>query len=470
MHRLLLLLLLPSAAFGQATRYPTALVHRPTPVPDRVVLTWKSDPTTTQAVTWRTDTSVTKPLAQIALSEDGPEFAPLGSSGHPERTKLVPGTTQLLHADLGDAHYHRVHFEGLTPKTKYLYRVGDGANWSEWFPFATAGREPEPFGFVYFGDAQNELKQHWSRVARGAYSAMPAAKFFLHAGDLIDNGNSDASWGDWHTAAGWINGMVPSVPVTGNHEYVGRPKDYVGSGLTDHWNAQFTLPDHGPTGLAGTAYHFDYQGVRFIVLNTNEKLGAQAAWVTGVLANNPNRWTVVCLHHPIYSTAKGRDNKIVRDTFRPIFDRFRVDLVLQGHDHTYGRSGLMRDDNLLSGAQAQAESGTVYVVSVSGPKMYSLGEQDWMMSSAQQKQLYQLVRIDGDRLHYESRTAADVLYDEFELRKSPTGNRLVEQSPLAGERAALPRPTREELYAAIGGMTFLAIVPLGLRLLRRRSV
>ncbi|MFM8215573.1 MAG: fibronectin type III domain-containing protein, partial [Pirellula sp.] len=46
----------------------------------------------------------------------------------------------------------------LQPATKYAYRVGDGVNWSEWFQFRTASTQPEPFSFVYFGDAQNDLR------------------------------------------------------------------------------------------------------------------------------------------------------------------------------------------------------------------------------------------------------------------------------------------------------------------------
>ena len=46
--------------------YPVEMAHVPTPLPDRVVLTWNDDPATTQAVTWRTDTSIKLGLAQLA--------------------------------------------------------------------------------------------------------------------------------------------------------------------------------------------------------------------------------------------------------------------------------------------------------------------------------------------------------------------------------------------------------------------
>ncbi|MFN7291737.1 MAG: hypothetical protein ACK5T6_14205, partial [Pirellula sp.] len=49
-----------------------AEVHKPSLIPDRVVLTWKSDPRTTQAATWRTSTAVKEAVGQIQLADHGP--------------------------------------------------------------------------------------------------------------------------------------------------------------------------------------------------------------------------------------------------------------------------------------------------------------------------------------------------------------------------------------------------------------
>jgi hypothetical protein len=166
----------------------------------------------------------------------------------------------------------------------------------------------------------------------------------------------------------------------------------------------------------------------------------------------------------MYSTAAGRqdkeEGKAIRRLWRPLFDRYGVDLVLQGHDHSYGRSGLMREDNVLDGTQVHTTRGTVYCVSVSGPKLYELGSQPWMVAKTDSKQLYQLVTIDGTRLHYESRTAKGDLFDEFELRKrADGGNTLVEREQLASERNGARReetPTRGQLVVALAGMVGLA--------------
>jgi len=393
--------------------------HAPSPDPDRIILTFASDPATSQAVTWRTSTDIPQGVAEIAVSEGGPKFAQGG------KATRIRARTQPLKSSLNESHYHSANFTNLKSKTKYVYRVGDGSKqWSEWFQFETAADRPEPFGFIYFGDAQNDLKSHWSRVARGAFSDMPKARFIVHAGDLINNRDDDAQWGEWHRAGGWINGMVPSAPAPGNHEYAKT--------VDPHWRAQFTLPENGPAGLEETAYSFDYQSVRFIAMNTEEKVNEQTAWLEGLLASNPNRWTVVTFHRPIYSPLANRDNKSIREAWRPVFDRAPkgVDLVLQGHDHTYGRSGLMRDDNALSGGQVHTDRGTVYCVSVSGPKNYTVGDLPWMVRKGEGRQLYQLIRVNGDRLSYEARDAAGGLFDAFELKKRPDGgNELIEKGP-----------------------------------------
>ena len=196
-----------------AVAVPAAEAHKPTTLPDRIVLTWEGDTATTQAVTWRTDVNVTTPQAQIALATDNSDFK--------DNAVTVPAeSTSELATYLGYSEkYHSVNFQDLSPETKYLYRVGDGVNWSEWFEFTTASEEAKPFSFIYVGDAQNDILEHWSRVIRNAYSDLPEASFIVHAGDLINQGDADDQWGEWFKAGGWLNGMVPSIPTPGNHEY-----------------------------------------------------------------------------------------------------------------------------------------------------------------------------------------------------------------------------------------------------------
>jgi 3',5'-cyclic AMP phosphodiesterase CpdA len=408
---------------------------RPSRVPDRIVLSWTKDPARTQAVTWRTDAAVARAVAQIVLADAGPSLA--------KNAVHVAAVTTPLTSDLGKAHYHTVVFEDLSPKTKYAYRVGDGVNWSEWIHFVTAAETAEPFSFVYFGDAQNDIKSLWSRVIREAYSDAPRARFLIHAGDLVTDSRSDALWGEWFGAAGWVNAMIPCVPTPGNHEYQK-------SELAPHWRVQFALPENGPDGLAETVYYFDFQGTRVISLNSNVEQERQVAWLEEVLSENRQTWTVVTFHHPLYSSAKARDNARLRRLWKPVFDRFRVDLVLQGHDHTYARTGLEVPENVAAGADRIASpASTVYVVSVSGPKMYGLQRESFMKRAAEQTQLYQIVHIDGRTLKYEAHTATGELYDAFTLKKRPgMANELIEQIPDTPERILPAPPAAAKVGAA----------------------
>lgn len=404
--------------------------YRPTARPDRIVLTWTDDPATTQAVTWRTSTEVEHAFAEIALATSGPEF--------PKTAKSLPAKSDALKTNLGTAHHHTVEFSDLTPKTKYAYRVGDGENWSEWFHFTTASTEAEPFSFIYFGDAQNDIRSMWSRVIREAYSDAPKAKFMIHAGDLINNAESDGEWGEWFGAGNWLNAMVPIVPVPGNHE-MAKVADNKRR-LSHHWRPHFALPENGPKGLEETCYTLVYQNTRIIGLNSNEMIDEQTPWLDKVLTENKAPWVVCTFHHPVYSTGKDRDNATLRNAWKPIFDKHKVDIVLTGHDHSYGRTGLdtplVTTGNVPTGVNtADPKTGTVYVVSVSGPKMYNLQNQPVMKRSAEDTQLYQIISIDGDKLRYEARTAIGELYDAFTLEKQPGKiNKLIDQTPSTPER------------------------------------
>ncbi|GAB4016837.1 metallophosphoesterase family protein [Spirosoma migulaei] len=418
-------LTLSSASAQTHKQYPASIY------PDRIILGWHGDPATSQSVNWRTDTTVTNAVGAIAEADPSPDFV--------KSATLVPATSEPVLIEGKRVRYHSVQFTNLKPGTQYSYRVGNGTYWSEWFQFKTAQNKPAPFSFLYFGDAQNDIRSLWSRAIRGAYSTLPTVSLMVHAGDLITTSNADWQWGEWFEAGGWINGMVPTLATPGNHEYF---KDEQGtSRVSMHWRPSFVLPENGPKGLEETTYYFDYQGTRFISLNSQAALldltvmDSQADWLVKVLSKNPNRWTVVVHHHPIYSTKNGRDNDEWRSKMEPLYRKYKVDLVLQGHDHTYGR-GL----NMPLGKSRKFPDGPIYVVSVSGPKMYDIGLQDWMNRAGSNTQLYQTVSIDGDSLLYQSFTVTGQEYDSFVLTKNRKGkNTLLDKAPaLLPERLDLP--------------------------------
>ena len=413
------------AAPGTSRSGSEAVPAPASPVPDRIVLTWVGAPETTQSVTWRTDGSGEGAFGEIGVAGDGPSFV--------LKVERVEAETQVLEG----ASYHTLTFTGLTPGTMYCYRVGSGKTWSEWSHFTTAAVGPAPFSFLYFGDAQNNIKSHWSRVIREAFKEAPRAAFILHAGDLVNRGNAGGEWGEWFYSAGWILRTMPSLATPGNHEYPSGK-------LSSYWRPQFAFPLNGPSGFEETVYSFEYQDVLFVSLDTNRELEPQVTWLDGVVAQSDARWRVVLMHHPVFGTAKLRDSPKRRAVLQPAFDRNSIDLVLQGHDHTYSRTGRMRhahgeqaehehapgeEENVPVGLRARDDqTGTVYVVSVSGPKMYNLALQPFMVKSAENTQLYQVVSIDGDDLTYSAYTATGKLFDRFVLRRRPGApNELIEK-------------------------------------------
>ncbi len=377
--------------------------------PERIILNLTEDPSASQAVTWRTRADISLPMAQIAPATESPDF---------EKNALtVNAVTEIVKiAEDNIVNYHSVVFSSLEPDTLYAYRVGDGKHWSEWNQFRTACRTHKPFKFVYFGDSQDDVKSLCSRIFRAAYKEAPDANFWHFVGDLLDNGDNDMEWEELFEAFGWIPRMTPMIFLPGNHEYPDRRFIQKGEYKLFHlWRPSFTLPENGPDPLKETVYFIDYQGVRFVMLNGNEKLEEQAKWLDQDLSANPQPWTIAAIHQPIYSTGRKRDNKFFQELFVPLFDKYSVDLVLEGHDHNYGRSYKLRNEIRVG----DKEKGTVYVVSVSGPKAYSISKQNehLMAKSGTGRQLFQVISVNGDRLRYKSFNALGELFDSFELTK-----------------------------------------------------
>lgn len=423
---LLLFSIFSTAALAQNTLVPPGeMRYAATAFPDRIILTPTATPATSQMVNWRTRTSVAKAVAEITEAKDTPA---LHLTSVPVEAK-----TSSLETDNGKSHHHRVTFTNLKPNTLYAYRVQGDNTWSEWFQFRTAVEGFQPHTAIYFGDAQNAVKSHFSRVIRQAHGKAPEARIMLFAGDMVNarEGNHDDEWGEWFDAGGWLHGMVNSIPVFGNHEYISPPKGP--RMLMKHVPAQLGVPSNGPKPLQNTVYYVDYQGVRYVALDSMEALQnegharLQADWLRKVLSNNPNRWTVVSHHHPMFSVSLGRDNPPLRKHWKPLYDEFGVHLVLQGHDHTYGRG-----QNVATGASGQPEKkGPMYVVSVAGPKMYRINDQakESMDRLAEDTQLFQVIHFGENSINYEAQTVTGQLYDAFNILRTDAGVKIEDRKP-----------------------------------------
>tara|TARA_B100001173_G_scaffold311778_1_gene330169 strand:+ start:1278 stop:2630 length:1353 start_codon:yes stop_codon:yes gene_type:complete len=397
----------------------------PSKDPDRIILTFNGDPETKRAVTWRTDSSVKKAKAQIAVSA-------VNSSFVKEAVTYFANTEEF---DLGIyksnksliVNYHSVVFENLNPNTLYVYRVGNDENWSEWIQFKTANVNYSPTQFVYFGDAQNDILNHWSRVIRMAYQTAPNASFVIHAGDLVDSAHKDNEWAQWFKAGGFIHSQWTAIPVVGNHEFQ-RFDGYEGSlprRLSIQWRPQFTLPieENLDSSLHETVYSVEYQDILILVLNSTGQLEKQTDYIKEKLTNTDAKWKIVTNHHSVFSPAEGRDFEYARKVWKPMFEKYGVDLVLNGHDHTYARG------HTPVKSQNVNELGifkTLYVTSVSGPKQYKVDKEQIKNYGAdgyksdkigEQTQFFQVISVEDNKLIYSAYTTLGNLYDKAIITK-----------------------------------------------------
>lgn len=401
-------------AKAQAQQYNP---YPPSPYPDRIVLNVTQDPSRSLAVNWRTHDSVATGSAEIMIAASNPADA---AKANAVRAK----TETVTHMGIA-ARYHSVVFTGLQPATRYMYRVGNGDHWSEWFHVRTAGNPGEPFSFIYMGDVQQGMRTFWPGVIREAYAKMPDAKLIMYAGDIVNRGRNDHEWGELFYGGSFIHSTIPGMMSPGNHEHADNAEGV--NELTALWQPQFTLPENGPAGLEETCYYTDIQGVRFISLNSQaiwfggDGMQKQIDWLENILSNNPNQWTCVVFHHPVYSVKSNRDNKNLRENFQPIFNKYKVDLVLQGHDHAYGR-GMQK----IPMPDNSGSSPTMYAVSMSGSKMYANDKPAWADKSGGHLQLYQLITVNKNTLSYRSYTVTGELFDAFDLvKRKGKNNKLI---------------------------------------------
>ena len=107
-------------------------------------------------------------------------------------------------------------------------------------------------------------------------------------------------------------------------------------------------------GLPGLPYAKELPGVQLLFLDANRPDQAQADWLAARLSEPGPRFRVVVFHQPAWSCSSHDSTPEVDRRWVPVFERHKVALVLNGHDHNYQR--------FVSGA------GVTYVVTGGGGK------------------------------------------------------------------------------------------------------
>ena len=197
-HGLLIFLLSLASAFFALTDCLAAAQ------PDQLHLSWSGDTTTTMTISWRVDSERCKIVQYQA------------AAAFTDQVKEIIAGSMLFKSELGNTLLFHATLVNLLPGTRYIYRVGDGTNWSASHYFTTAALQEQKFSFLVFGDSQSVPPyRQWRDTLQAAYRAHPEVKFFLNSGDLVDTGQSAAHWQVWFAAAAGVIDTIPAMPGAG---------------------------------------------------------------------------------------------------------------------------------------------------------------------------------------------------------------------------------------------------------------
>jgi hypothetical protein len=277
--------------------------------------------------------------------------AGLGLRAVGKAVALPSGVGRLHEATLGT----------LRPGAIYFYRVGDPkAGFSKLGTFRTAPANPEKFVFTAFGDQGTNPAS--AKNMRNALKEKPA--FHLLLGDLAYANGRPAVWDKYFRMIEPLTSAVPFMPTLGNHENESNPEAGGRRGLGySSYLARLALPG------VETHYTFDYAGARFISYNTDQfRSKEQLVWLENSLAaarrDRSVRWLIVYHHVPLYSSVVKRpDAPWLIQRLQPLYDKYRVDLVLNGHNHVYERLYPLRASKPVTTETSRYTqgAGTVYV-------------------------------------------------------------------------------------------------------------
>jgi predicted phosphodiesterase len=168
--------------------------------------------------------------------------------------------------------------------------------------------------------------------------------------------------------------------------------------------------------LSNTYYSFDYHNVHFIAIDSMLPYtinSPQYSFVKRDListSQNPNmRWIIVYFHHPMYtSLSKHPSDSLLRDTYHPLFDRYGVDLVLQGHNHNYQRSYPISYNN-NSNNNSNSNSNSNSNANPSNPTITSINTKTY---NDPRGEVYVIAGTGGEDL-YDLKSKADFIATQF---------------------------------------------------------
>ncbi len=367
-------------------------------LPTTVSVTLGEDKNTSANISWFSKSTVGGDI-EIYKADSEPAF-----TGTPTKTadfdidlKSETVTRSFPGIDIGIAGFIQYEFKvnrhiatltNLEEGATYYYRIGSAERgwWSDTGVIRTGdGSKEVTFFHMTDPQSQNEkqYKRAWAKVVEEAFDLIPDSDFILNTGDLSDHGDNFKHW-NWllNTASSDLMSTY-MMPTSGNHEGHG----------TDALVNNFVLPNAPEQDTStGVYYSFDYNNIHVAVLNSNNLNEAeglsddQIEWLKKDMNGSDAQWKFVAIHKAPYSQGshyKDDDVCAIRDQLSVLMPELGVDMVFQGHDHVYMRTGSLVN-NALTGYETTylnfdgkvyrtqiQPTGTTYVISgTSGVKTY----------------------------------------------------------------------------------------------------
>jgi hypothetical protein len=190
-----------------------------------------------------------------------------------------------------------------------------------------AGPAPR-VGIIAFGDfgVGGETQRSFGAAVR-RFEARNPASYLVTLGDNDYTEDPAAFHANWEASFGWWRRAgIKVAGVLGNHDVRVQGGRY----------------QYDELRMPGRYYRRVIGPVELYLLDSNDVDDAQTAWLRRTLARSRARWKVAAFHHPAYTCGNYDSHGPVLDRWVPLFERYRVRLVLSGHDHNYQRFAVRR--------------------------------------------------------------------------------------------------------------------------------
>ncbi|QRO00570.1 metallophosphoesterase [Archangium violaceum] len=367
------------------------------------------------------------------------------------------GSTDQTAQSADTGRNHAVVLAGLQPGTEYTYLVDACGARTNPVRFSTA---PVPgtrnVHFTAVGDfGMNNADQ------RSVATAMLGRKpdLFVMLGDnAYSSGTETEIQNNLFAPMAPLLSQVPFFATPGNHEYV--------TNQAQPYFDNLYLPT-SPSG-GERYYSFDWGHIHFVSLDSNCAIGlassdrcslaAQKKWVEQDLAASTAPWKIVFFHHPPWSSGEHGSQLLMRREFSPLFEKYGVDLVLNGHDHHYERMYPMQGNDV---AASSTQSPTYLVVGSGGASLrrFDNGKPSWTVLRNDADHGYLDVKVEEGTLTAQMLTPSGKVIDSFSLSKDlPPLEQRPDGTPDA-EQPADPTPAPQPGSSTDGTGTGLPSTP-----------